>query len=342
MENSTLRDEFLSLKYNGVKTPWEIMASAIAVGWKCRKYIKWDLVQESRNDKKVLKDFGDALIDEHCLDTVHLGAINKIFEKVQRWRLDPKSLSVEPDLRPGYDRLRRSLATAASSPGVVSAVLMQSGWLPTKCPPSVQRDLFLSHEVIDFLRSFEGAPFPIVTSPPSPDHILADLEATLKKLYSDFGLSPKHKRGESLVDVLFSDLGLSFDADLSKLDALSDHPQSELPQVVVELIDSRPETFVSCRFVRGQVVVQINKSHPCFPMLSLEPLGRNAINPALYAFGEAVLDMLGSLDTLNDFFACFGLSLYRRAIESTDRQVDEQPAASAGKPRQLKRRTTRK
>src|SRR5687768_8664008 len=128
---NAVRPEFLSLKYRGVRTPWEIAKDPEKFGWQCRKYIKWKQVHEQKSDAKALKDFADKLLDEKILDVTHLGEINVIFEKVQRWRKDRDGFSVEPDFREGFESMSRTLRVANENPSIVRGVLEKSGaWAP--------------------------------------------------------------------------------------------------------------------------------------------------------------------------------------------------------------------
>ena len=258
-------DEFLSLKYQGVRTPWEILKWPTSIGWKCRKYIKWDQVQAGRGDKVILKDFADALIDDGRLETKHLGAINRIFEKVQRWRLDPENLSVEPDVRAGYDSLRRSFHVATENPQVIEAILVRSGWLSDKTDVECFRALFLMHEIADFLQSLSGSPTLSVTKSIASlcqSEIEKLTRSAIRDVYRDFGLKPLAKNAGSLTDQFLADLDLSFDIDvLSVLNSTADDALAEVPQVVVEFTEIDNESLITIKFIRGQLVILVNAHH---------------------------------------------------------------------------------
>src|ERR1700733_2622933 len=91
--------EFLAFRYQGVRRIDEILSKSSDFGWKCRKYIKWRDVHNSKDDARALYAFANGLLDEGRLRTDLYGQISGVWFNVQKWRLDKENMSVEPPLR---------------------------------------------------------------------------------------------------------------------------------------------------------------------------------------------------------------------------------------------------
>lgn len=88
----------------------------IQLGWKCRKYQKWEQVHEGDECRSKLKAFGDAAIDEGIIRFDLLPTINGILLNVERWRLDKKNLSVEPSHYESWDHADIVMKTCQERP----------------------------------------------------------------------------------------------------------------------------------------------------------------------------------------------------------------------------------
>ena len=103
-----IKNEFLGLKYNGIKNLYELNASngvMRKIGWNCRKYIRWAEVHESENDREILISAGNSLVDDNIVPVALMGSVNQVLLNVQKWRLDKEYFSVEPNHRSDYQKL---------------------------------------------------------------------------------------------------------------------------------------------------------------------------------------------------------------------------------------------
>ena len=104
-----MKHEFLFLRYEKIKSPFEILKNAVAIGWKLRKYQRWSDVHINGSSKEILKEVGDSLIDSNQLPNNHYGHISAIFTKVSSWAInkdDPDFNLLPAELR-DYEILSR-------------------------------------------------------------------------------------------------------------------------------------------------------------------------------------------------------------------------------------------
>lgn len=98
----------VSTSYSGKKL--------IQLGWKCRKYQKWEQVHYGDDCRIILKDFGDAAIDQGVLRFDLFSTINTVLLNVEKWRLDKQNLSVEPRHYESWDHADIVLKTCQERP----------------------------------------------------------------------------------------------------------------------------------------------------------------------------------------------------------------------------------
>jgi hypothetical protein len=97
--------ELYFLKYKGLLAPWEILAQAKRIGFKCKKYANWKDVHVTEDSRQLLKEVGSTLIDEEDFDLAYFPELSQVFEKVQRWAKDKERFSLAPDMLPEFESL---------------------------------------------------------------------------------------------------------------------------------------------------------------------------------------------------------------------------------------------
>ena len=108
---------YLALKYKAIKLTHELTEKQlIDVGWKCRKYQRWDQVHVSEGDNLKLRMFGDSAVDDLEFNFEVLGRVNEILLNVARWRLDKEELSIEPPKNEAWDHAFNILKATIDSP----------------------------------------------------------------------------------------------------------------------------------------------------------------------------------------------------------------------------------
>lgn len=297
-----MNDLFLSLKYKGVKTPWEILESTTQFGWSCRKWIRH---QSSQADKKALKEFADSLIDAGTLRLSLLPRINCIAEKVQRWRKDSVNFSLEPDERDEFKELRRYLALAEENPAAMLGVMrtdfkiLDAQNIPLEALPLVFKLLAVGR--------FVGKTKRIETAVArSVDDAVRCAEAGMADLLADFGNPQRNADldGRKLTDWLLTECGLSVE-----LVAPSAHPQCGFEDkrlVFVESATASKRELCGFEYRQGKVYVRANTEHQFIKALSDH---KDLVSALMLALGETYLSQLGNREFIEEFAAELGLNL---------------------------------
>jgi hypothetical protein len=324
-----IRAEFLSLKYRGIRTPWEIDKDKDQFGWQCRKYIRWKAVHENKGDAKTLKEFADKLIDQQLLDVKVLPTINAVFEKVQRWRKDRDSFSVEPDLREGYEVLARTLRIASENPAIVRTILSRSSMWSSDISGEDAIARFLACLTGDFLKAYPGSPtLDLEVARKDFPRFEKEFTATIKQVYAAYGLaSPRATRTEALVVAVLRDLGIPYALSATSILQAAQQTGEYEARIVVEEIEDRESVLVIPRYAQGQLILRVNRKHPWFKVAALELNNPESLSRVFAeCAANATLDMLGDIDTIDQFFKYLGLSLQRRAAEFQGKISDKNKA----------------
>lgn len=112
-----MHGDLLCLKYQLVPVSTHYSSKKLVqLGWKCRKYQKWEQVHAGDDCRSILKDFGDTAIDQGTIRFDLLSTINTVLLNVERWRLDKKNLSVEPGHFESWDHADIVLKTCHERP----------------------------------------------------------------------------------------------------------------------------------------------------------------------------------------------------------------------------------
>jgi len=107
----------LCFKYDGVPvSTYYSEKKLVQLGWKCRKYQKWEQVYDGDECRSILKDFGNAALEEGIIRFDLFPTINAVLLNVGRWRLDKKKLSVEPGHHESWDHADIVLKTCQEEP----------------------------------------------------------------------------------------------------------------------------------------------------------------------------------------------------------------------------------
>lgn len=307
-----MKEALLSLQYKGIRTPWEIFSDPTTFGWQCRKYLRWTAVQTHADDRAALKSMADSLIDDASLDTKLLPTINRIFERVQRWRKDKENFSIEPDERENYIDLKRNIALAIENPALITELLSLRLNIASSGPENDDDlvTLFYAAVIAEFLKDFKGGPFcdrkihsiDVKTIP-------AVVAKGLLDVYRDFGLGLGRREKEQPLDILRTFLGdIGIAATIKSVRARESSVKLSIPAAIVETVEALDSVFVRTSYRQGKLYIAYNTRHPWVIAAGSKP----ADLPALFkAIGESTLSMLGDKDTLDLFFDHLGTSLAR-------------------------------
>lgn len=304
MSNEMAIDLYLSLKYKGVKTPWEIMRNPVQYGWSCRKWIRH---QRDNKAKENLKIFATALIDDAEIIKQYLPTINVIAERVQRWRKDSDSFELEPDERPEYKDLRRIIAIAYENPEVIRRILMDEFNL-------VGLESIALSELPMLLKQATGARFiykmagQVSPSSMTPIQLSTHWKDACSLLVNAYGLSQKYINDEESANFFLDDLGLNPDIP-TPLGLGEDEKLNYFDDVILESYKGPKSKLCKLEFRKGQVFVSINQSHPWVDLLKENSKARDLL---FLSIGESYLTQFVSREEVEDFVSELGLNICKR------------------------------
>lgn len=307
--------EMLCLKYRGILTPWEITQQGKRIGFKCKKYANWKDVHVGPDSKTVLREVGDALIDDGDFDLAHFGHLCRIWERVQRWTKDKETFSLEPDLCPRYENLRRLVIQGAREPGIVDVVLTERGFSLQDIAEDDRWLLFLSvcaHQYFQRNKRFTPAIREGVEAGSElRQHLtfIDTVDAAATLLYDEFGFTLQAGERGSAVMLLVEELGLPIAPEKTAREN-STVPRAR-PRTWVEDTEQPGARIARLKYSEGAMIVQINRLHPAFRS---GPMTASLNCSELWSsLGMALLDHLGDLDNLQDFFDTWGIYLRNSA-----------------------------
>lgn len=302
-----MNDLFLSLKYVGVKTPWEILGNATQYGWSCRKWIR---NQAELSDKNALKTFADSLINDNLILFDLLPEINRISERVQRWRKDPIHFSLEPSEREPFKDLRRYISLARSDPKTMQGVLVSEfkfrdiNDIPLSQFPNAFKALVVARFAstmfgndVDFSTSFEFA------------------EKLSFKIFGDlldkYGYEKPNQIQDQpdLVDWFLEECGLEFEIDVPA--SLADQNFISRESVFIDTVSTDKNIFCNFEYKQGKVHVRANRNHSWSTKFTEFEVVYDTL---MLALGDTYLSQLGSREVIEEFFAELGMNLNQRIL----------------------------
>jgi len=310
-------DAFLSLKYQGVKTPWEMLKDNNQFGWQCRKYLKWKDVFVKPDDREKLKLLADSLIDTGEINVECIPAANRVFERMQRWRKDKVGFSEEPDERQHYSFLRREVGLAKCNHsqilGLLSRLGLNEDFLVRK-KDLEEISFFLAAEILNYLHEFNGSEFATIEIRKISCQELVDLAmSAVNKLYKIYGLKSISSENPSLcLKQFLSDIGISTEGLPDKLnsESLIDAIPSKVQSIAIEWKELSKEVFLRTDFRQGVLYLICNSAHP---WVKVHHIDSPVVQDLIISLGDSIYGMLGDKEVLDNFLAAFGLGLLKRA-----------------------------
>jgi len=125
-----MKGDFLALKYSGLTiSSCYQKKDIIQLGWKCRKYQNWDRVQEGEMKADLLA-FSDTAVEKAEIDCKRLHVVNQVLLNVNKWRLDKKNLSIEPEYLDAWGQAEAILSASIKNPLTSLDYLTQRYSLP--------------------------------------------------------------------------------------------------------------------------------------------------------------------------------------------------------------------
>lgn len=255
------------------------------------------------SSRTVLATVADGLIDDKELARSHLGELNQIFERVQRWRKDKTNFSLEPDLREPFSALSREIKMVTENPTVLLELLPHRYGIRLDGGPDLglAGEIYRAAAVRAFLRGV-GYKF-VEGSEDKPASLARRVEEHLKGLYKEFAL--KAGQQENLIDNFLSGLGIDFAVPIINVAARGFIP-TRIEHVLVESFPGPPSSLVGATFSRGQLVLTYNPRHPWVE----DSMNKGVDVEAFFkAVGYSILGSLGDLELVEGIFARLGIQL---------------------------------
>ena len=314
--------ELLFLKYRGISAPWEVTSDAKRIGYKCKKYSKWNDVLVEEDSADTLQMIGDSLLDSGEFPIQHYAHFARIWERVQRWAKDKEGFSLEPDFRPEFDRLARLMTIGAGDAGLVDSVLADAIGDVCAISTELRWDLFKQVVLLELLRSSKatrtllGSGLPEVEAAATQaGSFAASVDTAVIGLYEGLGFTVSSESVGDGAELLLSELGLPTEAT-SLARRANSRPKGP-PPTVVEVKARSDLRLMEVVMVAGTLVIKFNDRHPA--MLDGSPFQRSFEDRKLWrTFGLACRDQLGQLEEIQSLLDAWGVHL----AQSTRRESD--------------------
>jgi hypothetical protein len=304
--------ELFYLKYKGILAPWEILAQAKRIGFKCKKYANWKEVHATIESRDVLRKAGDSLIDTQEFDLPLFPEISLVWERVQRWTKDKDNLSLEPDPIPEYEKLSRLVEAGSKTPNVVDIVIEEFGFDPISIALDDRWLTFLSICIFNFFFSNKryidlvDAILDLEKSRKDSKKLINSVGALLIEVYLQTGFDVSDKKPAQLIPFFIEELGL--DPIPKEIIRIGNYKLKSLPKVWIEKYDGPQSELVKFNYSEGDLYLKVNKSNKIFQSeLVLAELLKN--DQYWNLIGESVLSHVGQIDEIQDFFNTFAKKL---------------------------------
>lgn len=303
-----IKNEFLCLKYKGVLKISEIMKSPSTskyFGWKCRKYINWTDIQNENEDRKILKIFGDELIENNKLVLKYYGAISRMFFKVQQWKHDKNALSIEPPSKIDWDYLFTVIKNSKENSDIIYLYLKDFQISLNNFNIKEIQYLFYFVLLIDFFNKS----IPEINIEVSL-HSLKSINnkifiENIEPFYKYFGLDLKLK--DDIFDnikSIYNDIGISDIFLHKKLNLLS--IQHSIVQISFLYKDLDKTSFLNIKNVKNNILVEVNSRNKFIHDTKSNDILKNHFELFLKSYVLAINELPelhNNINTLNSYLA---------------------------------------
>lgn len=306
---------FIAFRYKGVSRTDEILKKPQQIGWKCRKYIKWREVHNSRTDAKALYTFADELIEKERLAIDLYSPISGVFLNVQKWRIDKEKMAIDPPARKEWEKREILLKAAQINLSLISARLSEQKLKIEGLSSLGVQILFYASELDGFLRDQNISTYP---AQPISKTLLSVKEAEwgkilvarFEKAYQSVGLPPpKYTEASLFLQQVIDDLGftsISLDQKLS----IPIRTKVQDQDTLVEIVPLEKFKLVEVTSACGITQVRLNKHHPFIKSIITD--GTLTPNMIIFfkSYSRCMLSMGGAIDTLETFNSYLGVDLH--------------------------------
>lgn len=312
-----MHGDFLCFKYQRVPISTNYSSKKLVqLGWKCRKYQKWEQVHAGDDCRSTLKDFGDAAIDQGIIRFDLLSTINTVLLNVERWRLDKKNLSVEPSRFESWDHADIVLKTCNERPLASLNYLHEYYDLSDGLNHERVYEYVAKHMIILILNESLRADLELSLELSDFDHIFSELIA---RLFNNLEIPSEMLRlieGNSVEEIL-----KLLDLPHKKFTITEDDFSTWDPKAKTEMVraERAMEGFVTARMIkiRGEDNIYFNTNNKCFKFakksLDTDDMYRKMVEANILALEDLSL----KADLIADIQEKWGLKLDRLFRERT-------------------------
>lgn len=298
----------LAFKYKSLRLACQYKGkSIISLGWSCRKYIKWDAVHVG-DDRPILKEFGDAAVDQQIIMLSHLPRVNEVLLNVQRWRLDKDNFSVEPELEPAWKHVSELIVSANSNPLVVISFLKERLRDFGEIAPSEFRKYFLTILLLNLIADVLKVNLPSFTESSQIPTILEFIESHPSILGEVYELDILKRANTPEESALYLGLPLlDEDYEFESLDHSDLGQNINLSVVYSEMPLTRFYEYSCSQEAR---VLYLNSNHSFVKKITMDSALLVEFTKYLEAYAKTVEESSSS-NKLEDFNSYFSLNLNR-------------------------------
>ncbi|MFN1835262.1 hypothetical protein AB2B38_008370 [Balneola sp. MJW-20] len=304
-----IKEEFIGLKYKGVKSVYDLKESddlKTRIGWKCRKYQNWKEVHHTQSDKDSLRKFGDALVDQSEILLDMLGDVNLVLLKVQRWRLDKENFDVDPPNRKEYDELKVLIGNVREEKQFIISYLVEKGYSPNELKVDIQL-LFYILLLKNYLESVTTVSFPKTLI----DTIInEEIFSSFDQLYQDHSLKLNlDNEARYVIQCIYEDLGFNIHY-YDELNIESDI-RLEKRKTVVEYKKMSVSELVNISTIGHSTLIKLNENNLYIKKIlsSNNESERMRFEKFIKAIAESYLDLNDHQDVLDTFLSYLSLKL---------------------------------
>jgi hypothetical protein len=278
--------EFMAYKYEAVPHIVALNLDpkiATSVGWKIRKSINWKDTHAGDVTRDMLKELGDALVDDSECDPGSFAVAHQMLVKRSRYNSETKAFDRPPKIRDEWKNAQKKIELASAHPGYLAKELLSSCHRPQLDALEAAalqqwlhdhaRNVFYCEVIYALVSSIRSAAESTQYFPhesafkeygdglPVPN--LKMLIKIFKCLYSDYDLEPPLcKSVTQYVTALASDLGLPTPSSESIQISLPEDRYQKPSEYRFHYLELEGLDLVKFSSEAGYTLISINTNHP--------------------------------------------------------------------------------
>jgi hypothetical protein len=301
-------DSLLWLKYAGLPGYGDIYSKRDFYAFKCKKYAYWKDVHSSAESKDLLLSCFESLKSNEELSLEQYEEIQKIWEKVQRWKKDKEKLSFQPAKTKSFLKLEAECQAGSLNSDFILSYISDIDFDVTADPkePDIIWLTFLSKVLDNFLCDSSHIPDEVKELDASGcSDFLEYVDQKIVFLYDYLGYSLEGNDVGTAILTILSDFGIAYEKEWVDIDVT----KSARPLSTVSILtqDDDLSKFIIFRGSMGNMSVVVNPNHPAF--LGSEVFSNRQVRVMIEALGQAALDNIGDIDKIQDYVNTVGSRL---------------------------------